>query len=73
MKGWLNRAAGIIVGGILLSVTTRNSGPNTILGFYPPTSGEWIGADLVTLAVDAVAVWAIYRGLQPRHRPSKPN
>ena len=65
MRGLLNRAAGIVVGVLLLMATTQD-GPGTFLGLYPPNTAERIGYDLGKLALDAAALWVIYRGIRPR-------
>ena len=67
MRGLLSRAVGIVVGVLLLMATTQD-GPGTFLGLYPPNTAQRIGYDLGRLAIDAVALWAIYKGIRPRRK-----
>ncbi len=67
MRGWLNRVAGIVVGALLLYA---NANGGTFLGFYAPTNGQAVGFDLAKLAIYALAVWAIYRGIRPKKWPA---
>jgi hypothetical protein len=71
VRHWLNRLAGIVVGAVLLIGTSGHEG--TILGFYPPNDTELVGRDAATLAIDALALSALYRGFVPKQkRPPDP-
>ena len=50
---------------VLLLVTFANPLEGNVLGFCPISEGPTaVGVDVVVAAVDAFAVWLIYRGIR---------
>ena len=68
MKHLLNRLAGVVVGIFLLLAATQG-GADTVLGLYLPNSANRFGFDLAKVAIDALGLWAIYRGIRPKRKP----
>lgn len=63
----ITRIAGIVAGVlVLLGSTMGDSG--TVLGLYMPDNAQRVGFDLSKLAIDALAIWAIYRGIRPKRK-----
>ena len=60
---WALRASRIALGVALLFTPV----------FHAPTSAEAIGVDSANVAIDVLALWMIYRGIWPAHRPSPAN
>ena len=59
---------------LLLTVNNfYNRNDETFLGFYPPNNGERIGFDIAKLAIAALALWFIYRGVFPNRWAKKSN
>jgi hypothetical protein len=70
MRGWLNRVAGLLVGSILLYSSVDHNSQQQLLGLYAPNTAERIGYDLSILAIGALGIWAIYRGIRPKQKPT---
>ena len=62
------RVAMIAIGIFLLMAGTIDDTLGIVLGLYPPDTAERVGFDLGKLALDALALWAIYRGIRPRQK-----
>jgi hypothetical protein len=62
----MSRAAYVIAGLSVLSlVTFMNPMEGNLWGFCPPSEGpKAIGVDAVVAAIDAIALWLIYRGFR---------
>jgi hypothetical protein len=56
----------VLAGGLFLFAANMmgESDGNTVLGLYPPNSGERIGYDLAKLAIGGLALWIMYRGVR---------
>jgi hypothetical protein len=52
--------------GALLLVANSEGEAGTFLGMYPPTNAERAGFDAAKIALAALALWAIYRGIRPK-------
>jgi hypothetical protein len=46
---------------------SAKSSPGKFLGFYAPTSSMAVGYDLAHILWQAMAVWLIYRGINPKN------
>lgn len=63
------RRIALVVGGLFLLVANNSGGGDgTFLGFYPLASSEMVGYNISKLAIAALALWIIYRGVRPRRR-----
>lgn len=69
MRTVLWRIALIVGGAFLLLANSLGGEDGTFLALYPPASAERIGFDVAKLAVAALALWLIYRGIRPKRRP----
>ena len=60
----MSRVAYILIGAtVLCLVTFANPLEGNVLGFCPPSEGpKAIGIDVLVAAIDAAAIWLIYRG-----------
>ena len=57
----------LVVFGLFLLVANAMGGADgTFLGFYPPASSQMIGFNIAKLAIAALALWCIYRGVRPQ-------
>jgi hypothetical protein len=69
----LFRILRVLVGALVAYVDLYKNEAGTFLGFYPPNSGERVGADLAHAAFFWLAGWLIYRGFRPAvKRPVPP-
>jgi hypothetical protein len=66
MTNILWRVALVGGGAFLLVANSMGGGEGTLLGFYPPATAEMIGFDISKIAIAALALWFIYRGIRPR-------
>lgn len=58
--------------GALLLIANSQGEAGTFVGLYPPTSSQRIGFDAAHLALAALAIWAMYRGIRPKPQTAIP-